>query len=489
MKLRRPRSNLRTRFALAFATVAAAVAATVGLLSYHAASERIDQEIDNSLRSATVALADGQTDVLTPPPNGRGDRRGQPRPMVAQIVAPDGTVTALGTAVGTALPVTDRVRAIAASGSTSRGGVDVVEVDIAGGDGDRDGDGDRGPYRIMTTRLDGGRGALQVGVDVEQTEHVLSGMANEIALASTLVLLVAAGAGYLLARRITRRLEGLAGVAEEVSLHGGIDRQVAVEGDDEVGRLSASFNTMLGRLAAARDAQERLIQDAAHELRTPLTSLRTNASVLRRFADLSPDARIRLVEDVQGETRELSHLVDELVELALARRPDEVEQPVDLAALAGGVAGRVQRRTGRRIDLDADGSVVRGRRQGLERAVGNLLENAVKFDGDGREPIGVEIRRGRVTVSDRGPGIDPADADRVFDRFYRADRARGLPGSGLGLSIVHDIAAAHGGTVFAGMRPGGGAAVGFTVDPDRLLPGSHPDHDAVSPTTSTVEDI
>jgi two-component system sensor histidine kinase MprB len=244
---------------------------------------------------------------------------------------------------------------------------------------------------------------------------------------------------------------------------------------------------MLTRLAAARDAQERLIQDAAHELRTPLTSLRTNASVLRRFADLSPDARTRLVDDVQGETRELSNLVDELVELALDRRTDDPDETVDLAALAQHAAQRVARRTGRQIRVDADDSTIRGRRHGLERAIGNLLENAAKFDG-GDAPIQVHIREGRIGVLDRGPGIDSGDAARVFDRFYRASAARSLPGSGLGLSIVADVAQAHGGTVFAGSRPGGGAEVGFTVGHDRLLPGSEPDHDGASPTTATLKE-
>ncbi len=257
-----------------------------------------------------------------------------------------------------------------------------------------------------------------------------------------------------------------------------------MEGRDEVGRLAASLTTMLDRLAAARAAQDRLVQDAAHELRTPLTRLRTNASVLRRIGELTPDARERLVADLQGETRELSHLVDELVELALSGRGDgavdPAEEPVALAAVAERVAERVRRRTGRAVRVDADGSVVRGRRQGLERAVGNLLENAAKFDGGddgergdgGREPLEVHVEEGRVTVRDRGPGIDPADAERVFDRFYRADSARGLPGSGLGLAIVRDVAHAHGGTVFARARPGGGAAVGFTTDPTRLSGGA-----------------
>jgi len=471
---RHVRTNLRTRFALAFATVAVVVAALVGLLSYHAASERIYQEIDASLRSAAAAVENGETTGLAAPalPD-RGRGRGQTRQVTAQSVAPDGTVTPLGTS-GVVLPVTGTTLAIA-TGSTGR--TDAVETDV---------DGES--YRILTVPRSGG-GALQVAVEVEDVEHVLGGMANEIALASAIVLVLAGAAGWLLARRITRRLEALAAVAEDISVHGGVDRQVPVqgpvEGTDEVGRLSSAFNTMLSRLAAARDAQERLIQDAAHELRTPLTSLRTNASVLRRFADLPPDARARLVDDVQGETRELSNLVDELVQLALARRTDEPEQTVDLAALAGGAARRVTRRTGRQIRVDADGGTVHGHRLGLERAVGNLLENAAKFDtGDG--PIEVHIRDGRIAVLDRGPGIDAGDSARVFDRFYRASAARSLPGSGLGLSIVHDVAQTHGGSVFAGTRPGGGAEVGFTVGRDRLLPASQPDHDDASPRPSTL---
>ncbi|MDT0573410.1 HAMP domain-containing sensor histidine kinase [Streptomyces sp. DSM 3412] len=217
---------------------------------------------------------------------------------------------------------------------------------------------------------------------------------------------------------------------------------------------------MLDRLAAAREAQDRLVQDAAHELRTPLTSLRTNASVLRRVTKLSPYARDRLLDDVEGETAELGQLVDELAELALSQDRDEAEEPVELAALARRVAQRIHRRTGRLVLLDADESVVRGRRKGLERAVGNLLENAAKFDAGGDHPIEVHIRQGRVTVSDHGPGIDAADAGRVFDRFYRADTARALPGSGLGLAIVGDVAEARGGTGLrkdtAGRGSGGG---------------------------------
>ncbi len=461
--------NLRTRFALAFAAVAVAVAATVGLLSYNAAANRITNELDRTLQTATTALENGQDAVLAvPAPAGEGplhdDRFDEQRQLVAQAVAPDGTATLLG-GRDVALPVSAATRVLAAAAAA--GGTDISEVGV-------------GPdaFRVLTTALGNHRGALQVGVDIDDTKRVLGGMATEIAWATLAVLLVAAAVGWLLARRITARLARLARQAEHLDVAeigaenggevGGV-QPLPVEGRDEVARLSTSFNTMLTRLAAARESQERLVQDAAHELRTPLTSLRTNASVLRRFADLSPDARARLVADVQGETRELSQLVEELVALALARRGAEPDQPVDLAAVARRAAERVHRRTGRDVRIEGDAVTVRGQRQGLERAVGNLLENAAKFDR-GTEPITVRIGRGEIVVADRGPGIAAADNARIFDRFYRSDTARGLPGSGLGLAIVSDVATAHGGTAFARNRTGGGAEVGFSIDPARRQP-------------------
>ncbi|WP_416984437.1 ATP-binding protein [Streptomyces sp. T028] len=383
------------------------------------------------------------------------------RPVV-RVVARDGTSSHLG-GPRVPLPVSDTSRDLASSGAYGQSHTTEVVVDGR-------------TYRQLTTALGGDRGALQVAVPVDQTQYVLGGMAREITGVSLAVLVAAAGAGRLLARRITRRLVRLAAVAEEVSVEGHVDGSGLESGRDEVGRLSASFSRMLARLAVAREAQERLVQDAAHELRTPLTSLRANAEVLRRVTELAPNARDRLLDDVEGETRELGRLVDELVELALSRARDEPEEPVELAAVARRAAQRAYRRTGRLVLVDADDRVVRGRRQGLERAVGNLLENAAKFDTaseaapDDDEPIEVHIHGGVITVCDRGPGIRPGDEERVFDRFYRADTSRGLPGSGLGLAIVRDVAEAHGGSVFARTRPGGGAAVGFTVDTARLLP-------------------
>ncbi|MEV6641486.1 HAMP domain-containing sensor histidine kinase [Amycolatopsis sp. NPDC051371] len=455
--------NLRSKLAIAFAGVGAAAAILVGVFSYQAASQRIDAELDRSLLTTSAEVAAGATQVLAPSPVTRGpddDDHDEAQPMVAQSIAPDGTTRPIG-GRPVHLDVGDADRTLAATGSLG----DHRYWDFTAG---------RDDYRVITVALGPGRGAVQLGIDVDESRHVLGELATRITGVSALVLAVAALAGWLLARQITRRLVRLTQATEQVSDGGLAGITVPAGGRDEVGRLATSFDRMLGRLADARADQERLVQDAAHELRTPLTSLRTNASVLRRFAELTPDARARLLDDVDGETRELTHLIDELVELATHRYEAEEPSAIGLDEVVERAADRVRRRTGRTIVVDTDASAVTGQAKALERAVANLLENAVKFDATG--PVEVVVRDGRVQVLDRGPGIGDDDAARVFDRFHRADAARGLPGSGLGLAIVREIALAHGGSVFAEPRPGGGAVVGFTVGADLLLPSSHPGH-------------
>ncbi|MFI5589454.1 ATP-binding protein [Amycolatopsis sp. NPDC051758] len=455
--------NLRSKLSIAFAGVGAAAAILVGVFSYQAASQRINAELDRSLLTTSAEVAAGATQVLAPSPVTRGpddDDHDEAQPMVAQAIAPDGTARPIG-GRPVHLSVDDADRTLAGTGALG----DHRYRDFTAG---------RDDYRVITVALGPGRGAIQLGVDVDESRHVLSELAARITGVSALVLVGAALAGWLLARQITRRLVRLTQAAEQVGDGRLAGVAVPVGGRDEVGRLATSFDRMLGRLADSRADQERLVQDAAHELRTPLTSLRTNASVLRRFAELTPDARVRLLDDVDGEARELTHLIDELVELATRRYEAEEPTPVELGDVAEHAADRVRRRSGRAITVEADASALTGQPKALERAVSNLLENAVKFAPEG--PIEVVVRDGRVQVLDRGPGIGDEDAARVFDRFHRADGARGLPGSGLGLAIVREIALAHGGSVFAGPRPRGGAVVGFTVGADLLLPISHPGH-------------
>ncbi|MEO6084523.1 MAG: HAMP domain-containing sensor histidine kinase [Umezawaea sp.] len=313
---------------------------------------------------------------------------------------------------------------------------------------------------MVTVSLGDGRGSVQLARLISRTEAAVTSLAWRTAGAAVVVLLLAVLAGWLVARRLTRGLERLTGVAEEVASSGRLDVAVPREGTDEVARLGAAFDSVLVRLASAREDQRRLVQDANHELRTPLTSLRTNVSVLKRMDELSPESRGQLVEDLDGETRELAHLVAELMEFSSERRVDEEYGAVDLHGLAERVATRARRRTSREVLVDAEG-VVTGRARGLERALANLVDNALKFAPDG--PVELVLRPTGFRVLDRGPGVAPEDTARIFDRFHRATTARSLPGSGLGLAIVHEVATTHGGAVFARSRPGGGAEIGFTL--------------------------
>jgi two-component system, OmpR family, sensor histidine kinase MprB len=240
---------------------------------------------------------------------------------------------------------------------------------------------------------------------------------------------------------------------------------VEVGGGDELARLSASFNAMVGALAEAVQAQRRLVADASHELRTPLTSLRTNVELLARIGELSEEERAAILHDVRTELEELTALVGDVVELA---REGETELPAEDVRLDLLVAGAVERARRRApdvaIEAELEETLVRGVPARLDRAVANVIDNAVKWSPPGG-PVEVRIAGGEIAVRDHGPGIDEADLPFVFDRFYRSAAARGLPGSGLGLAIVRRVAESHGGTVGAERADGGGTLVRIVLPP------------------------
>jgi two-component system sensor histidine kinase MprB len=226
---------------------------------------------------------------------------------------------------------------------------------------------------------------------------------------------------------------------------------------------------MVDALAVSKRQQQQLVTDASHELRTPLTSLRTNAELLDRAAPLNVEQQKRAVQGIRLEVNELTDLVSELVELATDRADDEMPEAVPLRPLADDIATRAHRRTGRDIAVVNGGhpATVLVRPHMAERALGNLVDNAVKYS---HGAITIVIDGARVEVRDDGPGIRPADQPHVFDRFYRSAEARTEPGSGLGLSIVKQIVERHDGTVWATNREEGGAAVGFELP---TAPGPH----------------
>ena len=232
--------------------------------------------------------------------------------------------------------------------------------------------------------------------------------------------------------------------------------------------LAESFNQMLRSLASSRERQAQLLADAGHELRTPLTSLRTNIDLLAADAAtgmLKQEDRIAILGDVTAQLVEFTALIGDLVALARDETAASPE-PLDFRDVVNAALDRVRRRGhGLRFDVELNPFYVVGDSDMLERAVTNLLDNAVKWSPPGGT-IRVQLEGDRLRVADQGPGIAEADLPHVFDRFYRADTARNTPGTGLGLSIVAQTVTQHGGWVRAGRSAQGGAE--FTIQ----LPGS-----------------
>ena len=262
--------------------------------------------------------------------------------------------------------------------------------------------------------------------------------------------------GLVVARAALSPVQRLTNAAERVTETGDLSERIEVAGGDELSRLATSFNTMLGALEESTRAQRQLVADASHELRTPLTSLRTNIEVLADNRDLPEDDRSRLISDVVEQLGEMTTLISELIELAHAEQQALEVEDVRLDLLTADAIERARRnRPGVQFRTALEASVVRGVPATLERAIGNLLDNAAKWSPPGGE-VEVEARGGVVAVRDHGPGIADEDLPYVFDRFYRARSARGMPGSGLGLAIVRQVAEAHGGEVAAERASGGG---------------------------------
>lgn len=369
---------------------------------------------------------------------------------LARVLGPDGTVR--GTLdVPFEAPTDQRLLEAATAGPVLTGG-----------------DTDTGRARVVTVALPGGA-FVQLARPLDEVDAVLDDLRARTLLIGGLAILGAGVAAWFIAGRTARPIRELTEATEHVAATGDVEFPVAVEvGADEVGRLSASFRSMLDALAASRRQQRQLVMDASHELRTPLTSLRTNVDVLGRGHALTAEERAAVVADVDAELGELSELVAELVDLAADVRDDEPTAPVTLEEIAVPVVERARRRTDREITIDTVRSVVlEARPEALGRAIRNLVDNAAKFSPPGA-PIRVEIDGGVLTVHDAGPGVPEAERARIFDRFHRLESSRSLPGSGLGLAIVRQVVEAHDGTVVVGESPTGGAAIGFrlpTIDP------------------------
>jgi len=396
----------------------------------------------SSVGAAASAPAPGNTSCplpanMTVPAPQLGGAGGQ-----VQFIDDQGVVT-LTPDGGMQLPVSASARALAAAGS----GQDLREDAVVGGI----------PVRVVTHAIGNGR-AVQVGLRLDGIESVLASLRWILLAVSLAGVGIAVGLGRWIAGSAMRPVSRLMVATEHVAGTHDLRERIAEPGSDELGRLAHSFNRMLEALDASEHLQRQLVADASHELRTPLSSLRTNIEVLVLGRGLSDDDRERLLGSLTGQVERLSRLVADLIDLA---RGDEPLEPLlvetrldDLVAASADVArGHYP---GLSIELAARPCLVTGDPGRIRRAIDNLLDNAGKWSPAGGH-VEVAVGDGEVSVRDHGPGVEPADREHVFDRFWRAPTARSTPGSGLGLAIVQQVARAHGGEVRLESPADGGA--------------------------------
>jgi two-component system, OmpR family, sensor kinase len=340
-------------------------------------------------------------------------------------------------------------------------------------------------WRVVARTLPDGSGGVVIGTSLSDLQHTVDHLILvEITIGVVVLMLMGAG-GYLLIRRSLRPLVGVETTAAAIAAGDLSQRIPQAHPRTEVGRLSAALNGMLSQIERAfaqersarrraRASEERMRQfvaDASHELRTPLTSIRGFAELHRLGAVTTDEELSRLMRRVEDEAARMGVLVDDLLLLARLDQQRPLERaPVDLLAVAGDVVHDASIvAPERRIELVAEAdppAVVVGDESRLRQVLHNLMTNALTHTPNGT-PVRVTVStvrspdpRAYVDVTDRGPGLTDDQASRVFERFYRADasRSRSAGGSGLGLSIVAGIVAAHGGRVTVTSPDEGGAS-------------------------------
>jgi two-component system, OmpR family, sensor histidine kinase MprB len=433
--------SLRARLTIGTAC-ALAVAICVGFVgAYLVVRGQLLGEIDNALkaRARVIGTFASQAPPAVTPPN-------------LQIAPPR-----LGGAAGYVQFVDSSGRISLISGETTRLPTQGVRA-VASGEKSaffRDATVGGTHVRIYTTRLDSST-AAEIARPLTEVDHSLERIRILFLLISFVAVAGAAAIGLAVARTTLRPVQRLTADAERIAVTGNLNERADEGRSDELGRLAGAFNTMLDALGRSVSAQRQLVGDASHELRTPLASARANLELVELHETLPVDERRRLLEEASAELREMTDLIEGLVELARADAETPVKERVRLDLLVEDAVGTAGRRSPTPIRTHLTPTVVEAAPAAVSRAVANLIDNAIKWSPDGA-PVEVTVRDGTVTVRDHGPGIDAADLPRIFDRFYRAPAARTLPGAGLGLAIVLQVAEAHGGTITAEPAAGGGS--------------------------------
>jgi two-component system OmpR family sensor kinase len=441
-------ASLRMRVALAAGAAIALATALLGITAV-VLSEREDASSrDAALRAGAtqVAQLSASAPALLTAPGALEGRVGGRR-LLVEVVDRQGRIVARsaslgGGVLGTRAQIADAIASGRARYSDAKLGGEPIRLY-------------RAPLASIGTGPAAG-GAVLVATGTEEDRRAAHRLRVLVILAAAAAALLAIAIALALTRRALRPLTNLSAAARAIGETRDARRRLPPTGArDEVGALSETLNAMLASLERAREAERRFVADASHELRTPLTALRGNATYI---AQHGADAEV--LADMESDAARLAHLLDDL--LALAREdaagPGSIERVrLDELALA---------RTGERVVVDAPAPVtVGGDADALARALGNLVENGL-VHGPAGGVVRIEVReeagRALVTVRDEGAGLSGADAERAFERFWRATGPDRPPGSGLGLAIVRATAERHGGSV-------GVEGAAFTLDLPALL--------------------
>jgi two-component system, OmpR family, sensor histidine kinase MprB len=438
--------SLRGRLATGTVALLAVAIAAGFLAAYFVVRNELNAQVDTSLLDRASSIAIGSRANLR--------RRGLPKlprltpvPLgglggYVQFVTSSGKIT-LTPGERVKLPV-----AGAQAVARSRRGAFFRDVHVAGTH-----------LRIYTTSAGKGT-AVEVARSLGDVDHALGWIRILFVAISAIAIGASAALALLVARATLRPVDRLTADVERIAatrdLRAGTDERRS----DELGRLARAFNTMLRALSDSLTAQRQLVADASHELRTPLTTARTSLESLQLHPEMPAGDQARNVGVAIDELKEMTQLIEELVELARGDVRSSEQRPTRLDLVAAETIAVAARRSGRDIRADLQPSTVFAAPEDLARAISNLLDNAIKWSPPS-EPIEVSVSDGTCRVRDHGPGVAAGDLPHVFDRFYRAAAARTLPGSGLGLAIVRQVAEGHGGTATAERAEDGGSI--FTI--------------------------
>jgi len=454
--------SIRTRLTLWYSGALLAILVTISALSYSWLRHSLLQDLDASLLTVARAIKDTGSRNQT-----AGEFEAVLRDLlgpelydkVFRLLDPEGRPQAPDRRRhGDALPLSPAARARAAGGEST-----LETIAVAGSP----------PIRVFTMPLvQDGRVVeiVQVGMSLRRAEALLDRYLQTLIVLIPLGLGLAAVGGAIIARVALRPVDEITTTARRITAED-LSRRVERQGTgDEMDRLAETLNGMLERLEAAFTQTRRFAADAAHELRTPLAVLRGGIEVALRAAR-SPEEYRRVLTSSLEEVERLIRLAEDLLLLSRSTAgPEGARARVDLEALMlevfdGGV--RLGQAAGVSVRIDtAAAAPVRGDAAALRRALLNLVENAAKYTPPGgKVELGLVTGDGTavLTVSDTGIGIEPADAERIFEPFVRLDaaRARDTGGAGLGLAIARSIVIAHGGTLTVESRPGSGSR--FTI--------------------------